>query len=217
MSFDKSEQQRITMISKLGLTLYTAGLAVTVLVTPYAPSIAQTRSAITIEISAQQHQAQQKKAAPATRSAQPRVAPQRVTPQRAAPRVVAPRRTTPRMVTQPKVTPRVVRQPKSTPKIVAPATAGRKLALPSAAPRVVTPQGTRAVTTSRLRGVPTRGVGRTVIRGQNYTAWRSGYRVRHGSGWRHLSRSEPWAQSPSARANIIPTLTFRRLDPIAKG
>lgn len=29
-----------------------------------------------------------------------------------------------------------------------------------------------------------RGAGRTVIRGQNYSAWRSGYRVRHGSNWR---------------------------------
>jgi hypothetical protein len=34
-----------------------------------------------------------------------------------------------------------------------------------------------------LRGVPARGAGRTVIRGQNYSVWRSGYRVRHGSGW----------------------------------
>jgi hypothetical protein len=32
--------------------------------------------------------------------------------------------------------------------------------------------------------VPVRGAGRTVIRGQNYSAWRSGYRVRHGSNWR---------------------------------
>jgi hypothetical protein len=34
-----------------------------------------------------------------------------------------------------------------------------------------------------LRGVPARGAGRVAIRGQNYSAWRSGYRVRHGSGW----------------------------------
>jgi hypothetical protein len=31
--------------------------------------------------------------------------------------------------------------------------------------------------------VPARGAGRAVIRGQNYSAWRSGYRVRHDSGW----------------------------------
>ena len=68
--------------------------------------------------------------------------------------------------------------------MVAPAAAGRKVVSPAAAPRVVTPRGTRAVTASRLRGVPTRGAGRTVIRGQNYSAWRSGYRVRRGSGWR---------------------------------
>jgi len=68
--------------------------------------------------------------------------------------------------------------------VVAPTAAGRKVVSPAAAPRVVTPRGTRAVTASRLRGVPTRGAGRTVIRGQNYSAWRSGYRVRRGSGWR---------------------------------
>ncbi len=28
-----------------------------------------------------------------------------------------------------------------------------------------------------------RGAGRAVIRGHNYSAWRSGYRRRHGSGW----------------------------------
>ena len=84
-----------------------------------------------------------------------RTAPRVVAPHRTAPRVVAPQRTAPRMVTQPKVT-----------------------------PRVITPRGTRAVTASRLRGVPARGAGRTVIRGQNYSAWRSGYRVRRGSGWR---------------------------------
>ena len=31
--------------------------------------------------------------------------------------------------------------------------------------------------------MPARGAGRTVIRGHNYSAWRSGYRIRHGSGW----------------------------------
>jgi hypothetical protein len=35
-----------------------------------------------------------------------------------------------------------------------------------------------------LRGVPTRGLGRTVIGGHNYSTWRSGHRVRHGRGWR---------------------------------
>jgi len=67
--------------------------------------------------------------------------------------------------------------------VVAPAAKGRKVVSPAATARVVTPKGTRTVTTSRLRGVPARGAGRTVIRGQNYSVWRSGYRVRHGSGW----------------------------------
>ena len=160
----------------------------------------------------QEHKGKPQKAAPAARPAQPRVAPQRAAPQRSAPRVAAPQRAAPRAVTQPKVTSRevkqpkatsrtvtqpkgtsrtvsqpkattrAVKQPKTTPKTVAPA-AGRKVVSPAAAPRVVTPR-VRTVTTSRLRGVPTRGAGRAVIRGQNYSVWRSGYRVRHGGGWR---------------------------------
>jgi hypothetical protein len=78
----------------------------------------------------------------------------------------------------------VVTQPGTTPRVVAPVGSGRRLVSPTGTPRVVTPRGTRAVTASRLRGVPVRGAGRTVIRGQNYSAWRSGYRVRHGGGWR---------------------------------
>ena len=189
-------------------------IAATALFVTYAPSIAQAKPTITTDFSAQQNQERNKKAAPAAGAAQPRVAPQRAAPQRAAPqraapqrvapqraisqrtapqlvapqrttpRIATPRQTAPRMATQPKVTPRVARQPKTTPKFVAPTRTGRKVGLPTAAPRVVTPHGTRAVTASRLRGVPVRGAGRTVIRGQNYSAWRSGYRVRHGSNWR---------------------------------
>jgi len=193
------------MINKMGLPLFSAGLfAATVLFAPCAANAAQGGSAATIEFSAQQeqqHKGKPQKAAPAGRPAQPRVA-----PQRAAPRVAAPQRAAPRTVTQPKVTSRVVRQPKATshtvtqpkatsravrqpkttPKTVAPA-AGRKVVSPAVAPRVVTPRGARTVTASRLRGVPARGAGRTVIRGQNYSVWRSGYRVRHGGGWRTVA------------------------------
>ena len=191
------------IIVKMGLTLFAAGLlTATVLFAPCTPSVAQERSANSTDFSAQQQQekkAQRKKAAPAQRAAPQRAAPQRAAPsvaaprrtaprvaapQRTAPRVAAPRRTAPRTVTQPKATSRVVRQPKATPKAVAPAATGRKVVSPGAAPRVVTPKGTRTVTAARLRGVPARGAGRAVIRGQNYSAWRSGYRVRHGSGWR---------------------------------
>jgi hypothetical protein len=37
---------------------------------------------------------------------------------------------------------------------------------------------------AKLRGLPASGAGRAVTRGRNYTAFRSGYRVRHGGGWR---------------------------------
>jgi hypothetical protein len=114
---------------------------------------------------------------------QPKATSRTVTQPKATSRVVRQPKATSRTVTQPKATSRVVRQPKTTPKTVAPA-AGRKVVSPAVAPRVVTPRGARTVTTSRLRGVPARGAGRAVIRGQNYSVWRSGYRVRHGSGWR---------------------------------
>jgi hypothetical protein len=177
------------MINKMGLPLFSAGVfAATVLLAPCAADPGQGESAATIEFSAQQeHKGKPRKAAPAARPAQPRVAPQRAAPQRAAPRAaphtVTQPKVTSRVVRQPKATSRVVRQPKITPKTVAPA-AGRKLVSPAVAPRVVTPRGARTVTASRLRGVPARGAGRAVIRGQNYSVWRSGYRVRHGSGWR---------------------------------
>ena len=112
----------------------------------------------------------------------PKATSRTVTQPKGTSRTVTQPKGTSRTVSQPKATTRAVKQPKTTPKTVAPA-AGRKVVSPAAAPRVVTPR-VRTVTTSRLRGVPTRGAGRAVIRGQNYSVWRSGYRVRHGGGWR---------------------------------
>ena len=233
------------MTKKTSLTIITAGLlAAAVLCTPYAPSVAQGRAAITSEFSAQAQQdnkGQSKKAAPAARPA-----PRRAAPQRAAPRVAAPQRArrsvtqtrarshvvkqpnttsrvvrqpkaTTRVVKQPKATSRVVRQPKANRKVVAPGATGRKVASPVPAPRVVTPRGTRTVTASRLRGVPVRGLRRTVIGGHNYSAWRSGHRVRHGSGGGHLLRSAPWGPSQSDQVSTIPTPTSRRPKTIARG
>ncbi len=52
--------------------------------------------------------------------------------------------------------------------------------------KVFTPSGPNAkvVTAVKIRGISARGASRFAIRGQNYSAWRSGYRVRHGDGWR---------------------------------
>ncbi len=121
-------------------------------------------------------------------AARQRSAPRQAAPQRSAPRVAKSARTTPRSVTRPKATSRAAR-PAATRRAnkqpnAAPASAARKAASPAAAARVVTPRGTRAVTASRLRAAPARGAGRTVIQGRNYSVWRSGYRVRHGSAWR---------------------------------
>jgi hypothetical protein len=114
---------------------------------------------------------------------QPKATSRTVRQPKATSRTVRQPKATSRTVKQPKATSRVAKQPKATRKVVAPAATGRKVTSPVVAPRVVTPRGARTVTASRLRGVPARGAGRTVINGQNYSAWRSGYRVRHGSGW----------------------------------
>lgn len=160
------------MTNKMGLTLFTAGLlSAAVLFAPCTPSVAQERSATSTEFSAQQGEKDDKRKVVAPRRAQPRV----VAPQRTAPRVVAPHRTAPRVVAPQRTAPRIVAPQRTAPRMVT---------QPKVTPRVITPRGTRAVTASRLRGVPARGAGRTVIRGQNYSAWRSGYRVRRGSGWR---------------------------------
>jgi len=160
------------MTNKIGLTLFAAGLlTATALFAPCTPSVAQERSATSTEFSAQQGKKDDKRKVVAPRRAQPRV----VAPQRTAPRVVAPHRTAPRVVAPQRTAPRIVAPQRTAPRMVT---------QPKVTPRVITPRGTRAVTASRLRGVPARGAGRTVIRGQNYSAWRSGYRVRRGSGWR---------------------------------
>src|SRR5664280_2024995 len=176
--------KRPTMSNNINLTLFSAAiLAATVLLAPSAPSVAQGRSWTTSEVSAQQQQDKDKKATPAARPAQPRV--QQAAPQRAAPRMAAPQRSAPRTVTQTKATSRVVSQPRATSRTVTQRkTTSRAVTQRKATPRVVTPKGKRTVTASRLRGVPTQGVSSAVISGHNYSAWRSGHRVRHGRGWR---------------------------------
>src|ERR1035437_3232199 len=108
-----------------------------------------------------------------------------VTQRKVTSRAVTKRKATSRAVTQRKATSRVVTQRKATSRAVTQRKAtSRAVTQQKAAPRVVTPKGTRTVTASRLRGVPTQGVSSAVISGHNYSAWRSGHRVRHGRGWR---------------------------------
>src|ERR1035437_2215745 len=196
------------------ISLISAGLlAATIMFAPGVQSVAQERSATSTVFSAQQQQdnkGQSQKAAPAARPAPQRAAPQRAAPRVAAPQRTAPRtvtqtkatsrvvmqpRATSRAVTQRKATSRAVTQRKATSRAVTQRKAtsravtqrkatSRAVTQRKAAPRVVTPKGKRTVTASRLRGVPTNGVRRAVISGHNYSAWRSGHRVRHGRGWR---------------------------------
>jgi hypothetical protein len=184
------------MATRTGFTIFTIGLlAAAVLIASAMPGTGLSRAAAAAE---------EEKTAPTQSPAQPRAAPQRsahrvAAPQRTAPRVAAPQRaqrvatprqTTPRVATQhrngpsarPAASGRVARHPKAVPQAATPAGIHASVASPAAA-RVVTPQGSRAVTASSLRGAPARGAGRTVIRGQNYSAWRNGYRVRHGNSW----------------------------------
>jgi hypothetical protein len=116
---------------------------------------------------------------------QPRATSRAVTQRKVTSRAVTQRKATSRAVTQRKATSRAVTQRKATSRAVTQRKAtSRAVTQQKAAPRVVTPKGTRTVTASRLRGVPTQGVSSAVISGHNYSAWRSGHRVRHGRGWR---------------------------------
>lgn len=55
---------------------------------------------------------------------------------------------------------------------------------PAREPRVVNFNGVRAINAGPLRGVPLNGAGRAFVHGQNFSAWRNGYRIRRGGGWR---------------------------------
>ena len=64
--------------------------------------------------------------------------------------------------------------------------APHKAAPREAAPRKIAPRETAPRTGSArgLRSLPPQGASRTAIHGRHFTAWRSGYRARRGSGWR---------------------------------
>jgi len=170
------EKKAMTIEMRVAL-LAVGAFAMAAVLASASEGLAGDRSAAITDFSAQQ----EKKKTVAPKKVAPRVAPRTVAPRVVAPRVVTPRRVTPRVVTPRTVTPRTV-----APKVVGPKVIGPKVAAPKIPPRVVTLSGAnaRVVTAAKLRGVPARGTGRAFIRGQNYSAWRSGYRVRHGGGWR---------------------------------
>ena len=167
------------------VTICAAGaLAAAFVISAGSQGFARDRSAAITDFSAQQEK--KKKVAPG-RVAPRTVAPRTVAPRTVAPRTVAPRTVAPRVVTPRTIAPRTVTPRGVAPKVVAPVTSAPKIVAPIRTPRVVTPTGAgaRAVTAGRLRGMPARGAGRTVVRGQRYSAWRGGgYRVRHDGRWR---------------------------------
>ena len=164
---------------KASLKFLAAGsVAAALLSASAASAVAQGRSAVSTELSAQQNQ--KKNAAPARR-AQPRAAPQRP----AAPRAVTRARTAPRTVTRTRATPHTVTRTRTAPRTVTHTrTAPRTVTRTQTTPRVGTTRTTKVVTRTRFRGLPASGAGRAVIHGRNYSVWRSGYRVRRGGGWR---------------------------------
>lgn len=96
------------------------------------------------------------------------------------------RTTTPRTTAKQKVysgTPKAFTQPKF--RVAKPNSVTQhkfRTATPrNSAPKIVSPDGgdKRFTTAGRLRGV-----GKTSIRGRNFSVWRSKHRVRHGGGWR---------------------------------
>ena len=125
------------------------------------------------------------------------VAPRKSAPRDAAPRKTGPRKTAPRETAPRKAAPLEAAPRKTAPREGAPREgAPRKTAPLEAAPRKTAPRKTAPLEAAPrktapptgsargLRSLPTRGASRTAIHGRNFTAWRSGYRARRGSGWR---------------------------------
>ena len=107
------------------------------------------------------------------------------TPTTAIRKVTTPTTATRKITTPTTATRKITTPTTATRKITTPTTATGKVT-PGVAAKVVTPSGGKAhvVTAGKLRGVPASGAGHATVLGHNYSVWRSGYRVRHGNGWR---------------------------------
>ena len=85
--------------------------------------------------------------------------------------------------------------------------------------RVFTPKGANAkiVTSVKLRGIPRSGAGRFAIRGHNYSAWRGGYRVRHGNNWRTFVALSTLGVLAIGAANYYPYAYIEAPEPFCEG
>jgi len=174
------------------LMLVTAGTLAIVVSFPAFAGAASNRTAFTTEFSAEnKDDGKNKKAAPA-KTVAPRQAPVRVAPSQ-PPRTLQ-RQVGPQGGGQKKfeVHKKFEAQKKFEPqkkfesqKKIGPV-GGSNTSGPKTAHRTFTPRGnnSRVVSAAKIRGAPAHGAFRTSIRGRNYSVWRSGYRVRRGSGWR---------------------------------
>ncbi|HET7848905.1 MAG TPA: hypothetical protein VFL51_07575 [Pseudolabrys sp.] len=186
------------MIDRFGTatTFFAVGLTAAVALSVGAHSAAALgANAGSVELSAQQNKDKNKK--PPPRPVQRRPAPHVNAPHRPPPHVNVQRRAPTHNVQQnvpgQNAPNRFVRPPSSGSKVVTPQNAGPKIinrattGKPgSRTVRAFTPRGSfsRTVTAGRLRGMPGASVGRTSIRGRNYSVWRRGHRVRYHGGYR---------------------------------
>lgn len=185
------------MTSNTKAALFAAGaVAVATVLAPGSQAWAQANAAPVTKIILAQHE--KKKEAPkrgGPRHEAPRhVAPQHLAPRHVAPRTVAPKTVAPKFggpkVSGPKVGGAKVGAPKlGGPKVGGAARVAPKIAGPKGTPRVFSRKGPEAskVIGGKLRGLPGRGTARAFIHGKNYSAWRSGHRVRYHGRWRTLA------------------------------
>lgn len=110
------------------------------------------------------------------------VAPKQVQQQRVIQRHVVPQDGVQKKIgSQKYIGPKVGAPVTAKPRIISPKTGGTNIARKTFTPRS---DKSRVVSAAKIRNMPTRGAGRTSIRGKNYSVWRSGYRARYHGGWR---------------------------------
>ena len=190
------------MSTRYNLTLAMAGaLALAAVSVPAFAGAARDRAAVTTEFSAQNKDNPKNKTAPknvapkrapvmrqapvmrvAPQQQKMHVAPNQVQQQRVIQRHVVPQDSVKKKFgSQKYIGPKVGAPVTAKPRIISPKTGGKNIARKAFTPRS---DKSRVVSAAKIRNMPTRGAGRTSIRGKNYSVWRSGYRARYHGGWR---------------------------------
>jgi hypothetical protein len=174
--------------SKTRLALFTVGMfALSALFMFGSHSAAQGLSGTTIHLAQQQQQQQNKKNTKSKGSSQ-KTTTKKTTTHKATThkatthKATTQKATTHKATTQKTTTHKATTQKATTQKATTHKATTQKV-IKSKTVKTFTPHG-HAVTTSRLKGLPTRTAGRAKIHGHNYSVWRRGYRVRYHDHWR---------------------------------